>query len=105
MARAKRSSATSGSPKKIFTQPPQNHAWAKLEFCTSARSIKAAPTSRSRTINATLGGDLPFELGKGQEHVEGQPAHGGSGIELLGDRHKRYAMGIEQIDQFGEVRQ
>jgi len=42
---------------------------------------------------------------KGQEHVEGQPAHGGRGIELLSDRDKRYAMGIEQFDQFGEVGQ
>jgi hypothetical protein len=44
-------------------------------------------------------------LGKGQEHIERQPAHGGRGIELLGDRDKRYALGIEQFDQFGEVRQ
>jgi hypothetical protein len=46
-----------------------------------------------------------FELGKGQEHIESQPAHGGRGIELLGDRDKRYALGIEQFDQLGEVRQ
>ena len=52
-----------------------------------------------------LGGDLPLELGKGQEHVERQPAHGGRGIELLGDRDKRHAVGIEQFDQLGEVRQ
>src|SRR5258708_14359400 len=32
-------------------------------------------------------------------------AHGGRGIELLGDRDKRYALGIEQFDQFGEVSQ
>src|SRR5258707_7350453 len=31
--------------------------------------------------------------------------HGGCGIELLGDRDKRYALGIEQFDQLGEVRQ
>src|SRR5467141_4035643 len=32
--------------------------------------------------------------------VESQPAHGGRGIELLGDRDKRYALGVEQFDQF-----
>src|SRR5258707_10240562 len=31
--------------------------------------------------------------------------HGGCGIELLGDRDKRYALSIEQFDKFGEVRQ
>ena len=51
----------------------------------------------------TLRGDLPFELGKGQENVEGQASHGRCGIELLGDRDKRHPMGIEQLDQFGEV--
>ena len=52
MARAKRSIAASGSPSQFFTQPPKLHASAKLELSTSARSIKAAPTSRSRTTNA-----------------------------------------------------
>ena len=52
-----------------------------------------------------LAGDLALELGKGQQHVEGQPAHGGRGIELLGHRHERDAMGVEQLDQLGEVGQ
>ena len=52
-----------------------------------------------------LGGDLPLELGKGQQHVERQPAHRCRGVELLGDRDKRDAMGIEQLDQLGEVGQ
>ena len=30
-----------------------------------------------------LGGDLPFELGKRQQHVEGQPPHRGRRVELL----------------------
>ena len=33
-----------------------------------------------------LGGDFPFELGKGQKDVEGQPPHRGRGVELLGHR-------------------
>src|SRR3981081_4874958 len=44
-----------------------------------------------------FGGDFPFELGKGQEYIESQPAHGGRGIELLGDRDERYAMGIDGV--------
>src|SRR5271169_1628285 len=52
-----------------------------------------------------LRGDFALELGKGQEHIEGQPSHGGSGVELLGDRDERHAMRIEQFDQLGEVGQ
>src|SRR6266404_7052886 len=47
----------------------------------------------------------PSSYRDGQEHIESQPAHGGRGIELLGDRDKRDALGIEQFDQLGEVRQ
>jgi hypothetical protein len=50
-----------------------------------------------------LRSNFPFELSKGQENVEGQASHGRRGIELLGDRDKRDAMSIEQLDQFGEV--
>ena len=52
-----------------------------------------------------LGGDLALELGEGQQHVERQPAHGGGGVEGLGDRDERHLMGIEQLDQLGEVGQ
>jgi len=50
-----------------------------------------------------LGGDLALELGKGQQHIERQPAYGGRGVELLGDRDKGHAMSIEEFDQLGEV--
>jgi hypothetical protein len=33
-----------------------------------------------------LGGDLPFELGKGQKHIQGQTTHRGRRVEPLGDR-------------------
>ena len=52
-----------------------------------------------------FGGDLAFELGKRQQHVEGQPSHRGGRVELLGHRHERHAVLIEQFDQLGEVRQ
>ena len=52
-----------------------------------------------------FGRDLALELGERQQHVEGQTAHRGGGIELLGHRDERHAMGIEQFDQLGKVRQ
>jgi hypothetical protein len=39
-------------------------------------------------------GDLALELGKRQQHVEGQPAHRGGGIELLGHRDEGDGMGV-----------
>ena len=39
------------------------------------------------------------------QSIEGQPAHRGRGVELLGDRDKGHAMGIEELDQLGEVGQ
>src|SRR6266516_4028796 len=35
-----------------------------------------------------LAGDLALKLGKRQQHVEGEPAHRGRGVELLSDRHE-----------------
>jgi len=32
-----------------------------------------------------LGGDLPLELGEGQQDVESESPHRGRGVELLGD--------------------
>ena len=52
-----------------------------------------------------LGGELPLELGKGQQHIEGQPAHRGGGVELLGDGDERDRSGVEHLDQLGEVGQ
>jgi hypothetical protein len=33
-----------------------------------------------------------------EQHVEGQPLHRCGCVELLGDRHERYAAGVEQLD-------
>ena len=51
-----------------------------------ASDPKALPLRCRDLVPDPLGGDLPFELGKGQKHVEGQPAHRGRGVELLGHR-------------------
>ena len=58
---------------------------------------------RSNLVPDALGGDLPLELGKGQQHVEGEPAHGRRRVELLGDRDEGDVMGTEQLDQLCEV--
>src|SRR6266540_4935244 len=42
-----------------------------------------------------LGGDLALELGKRQQDIQGQSAHGGCRIELLSDRDERHLMGVE----------
>ena len=51
----------------------------------------------------TLRRDLALELGKGEQHVQREPAHGSAGVELLGHRDKRYTCCIEHIDDLGEV--
>jgi hypothetical protein len=52
-----------------------------------------------------LGGDLAFELGEGEEDIEGQSTHGRGGVELLGHRDEGDLMGIEDLDDLGEVGQ
>jgi hypothetical protein len=47
--------------------------------------------------------DLPPELGEGQQHIEGQASHAGRGVERLGHRDEGDALGIECLDQLGEV--
>src|SRR6266849_330097 len=48
-------------------------------------------------------GDLALELGKGQQHIEGQPPHRAGGIELLGHRYERDALRVEDLDQPGKI--
>src|ERR1700758_1374165 len=50
-----------------------------------------------------LADDLALELGKGEQHGEGEPAHAGGGIEGLGDRDEGHSMFIKEFDQLGEI--
>jgi hypothetical protein len=50
-----------------------------------------------------LAGDLPLELGEGQQHIERQPSHAGRGVERLGHGDEGDAMGIERLNKLGEV--
>jgi tetratricopeptide (TPR) repeat protein len=46
-----------------------------------------------------------FELGKGEEHVEDQPADRGSRVQLLADRDEGHLVFFEQFHEAGEVEQ
>ena len=70
-----------------------------------AADPKALALGGGDLVPDALGGDLALELGKRQQHVEGQPPHRGGGVELLGDRDEGHAVLIEQLDQLGEVGQ
>src|SRR4029077_8681741 len=48
---------------------------------------------------------LPFELGKGQQHIEREPPHAGAGVERLRHGYERDAVGIKQLDELGKVSQ
>ena len=61
----------------------------------------AADRQGGTILSDALGGDFPFELGKRQEHVQGQPAHRGRRVELLSDRHKRHIVGVEHARAAG----
>ena len=50
-------------------------------------------------------GDFALELREGQQHIEGQPSHRGGGVELLRDRDERHALGVEDLDDLGEIGQ
>src|SRR4029078_3447408 len=50
-----------------------------------------------------LARDLPLELGEGEQHVQGEPPHGGVGIELLRHRDEGDALGIKSLHDLGQV--
>lgn len=48
---------------------------------------------------------FPFELGEGQQHIEGETAHARRGVKTLRHRDKGHFVRIEDFDQFGKVGQ
>lgn len=52
-----------------------------------------------------LGGHFAFELRERKQDVEGEPPHGGGGVELLGDGDEGDVVGIEDFHHFCEVGQ
>src|SRR5262245_7931733 len=73
------------------------------------RGIAAHPHSlflgSGNLVAYPLAGDLPLELGKRQQYVQGQPAHRGGGVEGLRHRYEGAVMGIEHLDDLGKVEQ
>src|ERR1700730_13178215 len=54
-------------------------------------------------VTHPLANHLTLELGKGEQHIEGEPAHAGSCVERLGDRHEGHPVLVKQLDQLGEI--
>lgn len=52
-----------------------------------------------------LGGHFPLKLRKGEQHVQGQTAHGRRGVKGLGDGDERTVGGLQSLNKFGEVRE
>ena len=71
------------------------------------RHVAAHPHAlllRRRDLVAdALAGDLALELGEREQHVERQAPHRGRGIELLRHRHKGRVVGVENVDNLGEI--
>ena len=70
-----------------------------------ATAPEAFAAGSSDLVTRSLRDDLTFELSKGQEHVENEPAHGGGRVELLGDRHEGDLMLVKDLHHLGEVEQ
>ena len=52
-----------------------------------------------------LAGQFPLELGKGQQHVQGQSPHARACVELLRDRDEGHALSVKGFHDLGEVEQ
>src|ERR1700716_293225 len=59
----------------------------------------------SDLVAHTLTDDLAFKLSEGQQHIQRQPSHAGSGVELLGYRYERDATAVEDLHEFGKIGQ
>jgi len=56
-------------------------------------------------IPRSFADDLPLELREGQKDVQGQPPHGGVGIEMLSHRYERDFVIFEELQQLDEIQQ
>src|SRR5262249_20716738 len=76
------------------------HVIAERNGATHPHALAAGG---GKLVADALARDLALELGKRQQDIEGEATHRGRGIELLGDRHERHAMGLKQLNQLGKV--
>ena len=65
----------------------------------------ASATGGGDLVAGTLGDHLALELAERHQHVEGQPAHGVGGVEILGHAHKGDIGGVEAPHDLGKVEQ
>jgi len=72
--------------------------------CQAAHPFTFA-TCVCHLVTGSLGDDLTFKLGEGQEHVEHKAAHRISRIELLGQAHKGHVLAFEDFQYLGKVQQ
>jgi hypothetical protein len=56
-------------------------------------------------VSNTFRGHFPFELGKGQQDIQGEPPHGGGGVEGLGDGDKGTPGSVQLVHQFCKIGQ
>src|SRR5690606_5794171 len=59
----------------------------------------------SNLVADALRRNLALKLGKGQEHIQRQPAHRCRGVELLRHRDEGHVVGIEYLHDLGKVHQ
>src|SRR5580700_115330 len=86
---------------------------ASASLITSLRFFTSYPRGAAHPHALFLGGgdlvadafagDFPLELGERQEDIQRQPSHAGGGVELLGDRHKRDAAAVKDVDKLGKI--
>ena len=86
----------------IDDQLPVLHVIAEGRQATHPHAL---PLGSGNLIADTFASDLPLELGKREQHVQGEPPHRGGGIELLGYRDEGDALGVEGFHNLGEVEQ
>jgi len=63
----------------------------------------ALPLRGGDLVADPFAGDLPLELSEGQQHIQSQPTHRARRVELLGYRHERHTLSVEDLDQPGKI--
>ena len=85
-----------------------DHQPAVLDLVAERRPAAhphALLAGRRELVADALADHLALELGEAEQDVERQPAHGGRGVELLGDADEGHVVALEHLDQLGEIRQ
>jgi hypothetical protein len=82
-----------------------HHQPAVLDFVPERRPAAHPHTllARCRELVAdALADDLALKVGEAEQNVQGQPAHGGRGVELLGDANEGHVVALEYLEQLAK---